>query len=534
MNYEIEINSSLYEAVLKSALQAPGRTVIYFYGREFTYARLIELIDRAAGGLYDLGIRAGDVVTVCLPNSPAAAVALYALNKLGAIANLVHPFLPPLQLKEAAVRTCSKLIVAYDVYLAKHRLPADIPILQSKSAYYMNTLGKIVYKRINRGLDWSSLPAFEELFNGEPYGQTARFTDEMAAVYLPSGGTTGSPKIIMHNCRVFNELCACAPFFLADPIPSYQAMYSVLPIFHGFGLCMNLHMCMLMGVKNVMSMKFDARSMAKALRRHKVGIITGVPTMYNKLLKEPAFLKAKLPHLRECFVGGDAVDGGLVKRFDAQLKKAGSRGGMYIGYGLTETVTVCCVNTARFHRARSIGYPLPGAEFAIVKEGKRAACGEVGEICVKTSIIMLGYLDGGELPLKEFENTGWLFTGDYGYMDADGFLYFKQRIKNMIKVSGVPVYPSEIEEEVGKIAGVAYACAVGVADEIKGEVVRLYVQPAENTDIEELKGRIEEVCRHNLIAYAVPKQIIFKQLPVSAIGKIERKLLEEESRAQTG
>ena len=204
---------------------------------------------------------------------------------------------------------------------------------------------------------------------------------------------------------------------------------------------------------------------------------------------------------------------------------------MYVGYGLTETVTVCMVNTRAHNRENSIGYPLSETYVKIMKDGKEVPCGEVGEIYLLCDQFMLGYLHEEYSPFEMIDGEKWLKTGDYGYVDQDGFLYFKQRIKNMIKVSGVPVYPSEIEEAAIQAKGVAKVCAVGVANKVKGQVVRLFVECVEGTDEAACREEIMDICRRKLIAYAVPKEIVFeKKLPVSLIGKIDRKKLEERSR----
>ena len=312
---------------------------------------------------------------------------------------------------------------------------------------------------------------------------------------------------------------------------NYRALYNVLPIFHGFGLCINMHMCMMMRRTNIMCIKFQPAMSAKQIVKEKANILTGVPTMFLKLLGEKAFTEADLSNIKDVYAGGDSVPQPLIDDFNAALKKGGSSARMNVGYGLTETVTVCMVNTRAHNRENSIGYPLSNTYVKIMKDGKEVPCGEVGEIYLLCDQFMLGYLHEEYSPFEMIDGEKWLKTGDYGYVDQDGFLYFKQRIKNMIKVSGVPVYPSEIEEAAIQAKGVAKVCAVGVADKVKGQVVRLFVECAEETDETACREEIMDICRRKLIAYAVPKEIVFeKKLPVSLIGKIDRKKLEERSR----
>lgn len=519
----------MYEAVKANITESARKTAISYYGRKLSFDRVFFLIEVLAENLAAVyGLKKGDAVTLCMPNSPSALLCFYAANKLGAAVNLTHPYLPPEKLVESAQKTQSKLIVVYDSYPA---FTAPVPVLESDNGYFMGAAAKAYYrctaKKSGRKIK------LERLLKRRKKGAfcaAEKFGEGAAAVYLASGGTTGEPKIIVHGNDTFNILCAKAPEFLRYDVKEYDALYNVLPIFHGFGLCINMHMCMMIRKTNIMCAKFDAKRSAREIVKQKANILTGVPTMYLKLLARKEFTNADLSHIKDVFVGGDSAGEELISRFDEVLKKGGSPARMYEGYGLTETVTVCVVNTARHNKAGSIGYPLSDAEIAIAKDGRFLPAGEVGEIYLSTPQFMQGYLNDDGYPFAEIDGRKWLKTGDYGYLDGEGFLFFKQRIKNMIKVSGVPVYPSEVESVALGVAGVKKACAVGVADSVKGQKVKLYVQ-AEG-DEGEIKAAIGAACREKLIAYAVPKEIVVRdKLPVSLIGKIDRKALEEENGA---
>ena len=521
-------NASMYGAVLENISESTVRTAISYYGKKYSFEKVLFWIDRLADNLAaEYSIGKGKCVTLCMPNSPAALLFYYAANKLGAIVNLVHPFLPPEKLKESVRRTDSCLLLVYDLYKCGS-YDFGLPTMVSDSSYFMGAVAKAYYKCTNKRTAFGYIPFEQYLKNRRhPRVPAAEWGVDEPAVYLASGGTTGEPKIIVHNNLVFNKLCAKAEEFLSEPLQNYSALYNVLPIFHGFGLCINMHMCMLMRRTNIMCIKFNAKMSAKQIIRGKANILTGVPTMFVKLLGEKTFTQGDLSHIKDVYVGGDSVPQPLIDSFNAALEKGGSHARMYVGYGLTETVTVCLVNTLAHHRENSIGYPLSGTKVRIEKEGAEAPVGEVGEILLQSDQFMLGYLHEQSAPFVTIDGEKWLKTGDYGYVDADGFLYFKQRIKNMIKVSGVPVYPSEIEEAAGSVAGVAKVCAVGIPDEVKGQVVRLFVECRQGADRASAEREILEACRRRLIAYAVPKEIVFEdRLPVSLIGKIDRKVLE--------
>ncbi len=513
---------SLYQAARDTAIKYPDKDALVFYGKRYTFSGFMAEVDRLADALTGV-VKRGDVVTLCMPNSVSAAVAVYAFNKIGCVLNLVHPFIPPNSLRQSIEQTSSVLAVIYDMYFVKNRVgELGVRVLKSDQGFYMGGIKRLGYRFMCRRGKYYRAEVFERL----PFAkkaEVAEFTDDMPAVYLPSGGTTGESKIIVHNCSAFNRLCDSAEFFLSDGVQSYHAMYSVLPIFHGFGLCMNLHMCVYAGITNVMAMRFNAKEAATLIAKERVGILTGVPTMYLKLMKEKKFLGADLSCLRDCFVGGDYVPPSLIEEFTAILRKNGSGGGLYPGYGLTETVTVCTVNTARASKTESVGRAVPSMRVAVAENGKILPDGERGEIFVSGPIMMMGYLGGGE-SFTDIDGERWLATGDYGYVE-DGFLHFIQRIKNIVKVNGVNVYPSEIEKTVMKLSGVKHVAAMGISDGEKGQAVRLFVEEEENADRAELRQRIMEAIRVELIVYALPKEIVFIKMPLSNVGKIDRKSL---------
>ena len=522
---------SMYTAVGRNAFGSAVRTAVSFYGREYSFTEIFSLIDTLADNLaavYRLG--KGDCVTLCVPNSPAAILAFYAANKLGAAVSLVHPYIPPEKLKESAVRTGSRLVVIYDQYRCGD-YDFGLPVLVTDSARYMGPVQRLYY-RCTQKRTAGKYESFEALLRKRkvPRAEAAEFGRDEPAVYLASGGTTGTPKIIVHNNAVFNRLCSKAQEFLSEPLENYESLYNVLPVFHGFGLCINMHMCMLLRRTNIMCIKFNAKSSTREIVKKRANILTGVPTMYLKLLEEKSFREADLSSIRDVFVGGDSVPAKLVEDFNRVLEAGGSRARLYEGYGLTETVTVCLVNTRAHNRKGSAGYPLTGTQMKIMRDGKECAPGETGEICLLSDQFMLGYLGEDFSPFTEIGGVPWLKTGDYGYADEDGYLYFRQRIKNMIKVSGVPVYPSEVENAAVKAEGVVKACAVGVPDPVRGQTVRLYAELAPGRDEKAAEEEVLALCRRTLIPYAVPKEIVFRErLPVNLIGKIDRMALERET-----
>ncbi len=344
----------MYEAVKMNISGSKIEPAIAFYGKNYTFAEVFARIDTLADNLAaEFSLGKGDAVTLCVPNSPAAVFAFYAANKLGAAVNLVHPFLPPEKLKESAEKSHSKLIVVYDLYPASG-FEFGMPVLVSDSAFYMGAAAKLYY-RFTQKRRAKGIPLEKYLKKrGNPPAPAAQFGAFEPAVYLASGGTAGEPKTIAHRNAVCNNLCAKAQEFLGEPLENYTALYNVLPIFHGYGLCINMHMCMIMRRTNVMCIKFDAKRSARAIVRSRANILTGVPTMYLKLLGEEAFTRGDLSNLKDIWVGGDSVSPQLLSEFNAVLQRQGASARIFAGYGLTETAGVCVVNTRSNNRGGSV------------------------------------------------------------------------------------------------------------------------------------------------------------------------------------
>ena len=243
-------------------------------------------------------------------------------------------------------------MLIYDLYKCG-RYDFGVPTLLSDSSHYMGAAAKAYYRLTKKRTAFGYVP-FEKYLNNRknPSVQTAAFGENEAAVYLASGGTTGEPKIIAHNNRVFNTLCAKAEEFLSEPIQMYRALYNVLPIFHGFGLCINMHMCMLMRRTNIMCIQFSPKMSAKQIVKGKANILTGVPTMFLKLLGEKAFVNADLSNIKDVYVGGDSVPQQLIVDFNAALE----RGGRFDGNGYRLPREHACPSPRKFHRIPAFEY----------------------------------------------------------------------------------------------------------------------------------------------------------------------------------
>ena len=537
---------SVYQALLVMANKYPNDLALFYQGAKITFKSLIKRINETADIIYhQLGIRENDVVLISQPNIPETVVLFYAVNKIGAISNLIHPFTPFNQVKEIMEKTNAKVAFLFEQRIAKEvdkyreltnkvyvtRIEDDLPFF--KKLYYHIFMNFKIRKKLGKKKDIS--------FKGFNYVVDLKSTNKetpvvplnknKCSVLLPSGSTTGKPKTICLNDRSFNYIAMHSDVFMSlnkEELRGHK-MLSILPSFHGFGLCMTMHAPLVNGFASILIPRFRVKKVVKVMNKIKPTAICGVPTIYEKLLMEPSFVNSKsLKYLHCCFCGGDTLSNELLNSFNNSMRQAGSNARLFQGYGLTEAIAVNCVNTFETNRDGSLGKPIPNASFKIVDEsGKELPKNQVGEIILKSEAVMLGYYKDEEAT-KECLKDGYLYTGDLGYMDDDGFIYFKSRKKRVVKVSGVAVFPSEVEQVVGAMPEVNSCAAISIPDtKLQNSIKVLVVSNYE--DKSTLKEKIIETCRKYLIKWSVPTEIEFRDsLPLTSLGKVDFIKLQQE------
>lgn len=492
----INTKDTIYNYFRASVSRYPERTALIFGDKATTYAELLLNIDKAAETFSAAGIKKGDCVSVSLPNIPEAVYAFYALSKLGAVISMIHPLTPPIQMKEFLDTTGSSFL--YSLSAEGVKLTAVTPDKTKEAKMPADT-----------------------------------------AVLLHSGGTTGIPKTIVHPDRTFNELAARLMWILcADTLEDTKnkRLLSVLPFFHGYGLGVGVHSILCIGGTSILMPKFSPEGAVAAIKNHGANFLVGVPTMFGSLLNCADFDGPHLSVIEHVFCGADTLPPELAQSVNKILFKNGSRTRVYEGFGLTEAVTITAVNTERHHKEGdgSVGHPLPGYIMKAYdnEKDKFAEAGVSGELCVLAPSIMTCYLgdtDTTAQTLKKHKDGNvWLHTGDYGYVDADGYVFFKQRIKRILKVSGVAVFPSEIEAAALASGVVVSCCAVGIKNERTGTAVRLHAILKENADEAAARKKITDACAERVIRWAVPQEIVFeKSFPLTPLGKIDYRKLEQ-------
>lgn len=511
----------LYQS-LKQVYKKKGKTTALMYmGKRFNYNTLFSSIDDAAAKLSSM-VHPGDVVTICMPNTPECVYCFYAVNRIGAIAHMVHPLVALNRLKKNMADAKSKLLITLSINLEKYSsLAQDYPIISVHPARSLGRFIRFVF-------DLKEKPYKGSMKNIYPYdalGGTIppepRRSGDSVGVYLHSGGTSGESKIIELSDESIIKLGNRGLEALCCDVAEGMYMLGALPMFHGFGLAMCIHATLTYGGVSVLMPKFDPKLAAKLVKKNQMHFIIGVPNLFRALLKQPDFNGEALKNVYVAFVGGDCAPQDLLDEFNTRMENAGANARLFEGYGLTETVTVCAVNNFKYNRRGSMGHMLSNLDCIIVEpEGTTPLpAGEKGEIAIAGDTLMIGYLDNPEENDKVFfEHDGKRFvrTGDFGYMDKDGFLYFVQRLKRIIKIAGISVYPKEIESAALELEGVTGACAVEYKQGGKARIA-LYLTGAPQ-DEEKVKAKILSELSH----YAVPTIVRnIDAIPVTPVMKAD-------------
>ncbi|MBQ8971858.1 MAG: AMP-binding protein [Clostridia bacterium] len=538
---------TMVEAVERIAEKYPNLPAYDFLGNTVSYPQLVKDIHAAAAALRACGVSEGDRVTICLPNMPMAIQMFYAVNMVGAIANMIHPLSAEGEIEFYLNDSESVAAITVDMFYQKFaNIRRNTPKLKTMIVCsiadglkpmmklgYRLTKGRKIQKPVRDG-SWMSWKEFLSKGRSVVNPRIQR-TAEQPAVVLYSGGTTGVTKGILLSNLNFNalgmQIIATNPIFAAG-----DKMLAIMPMFHGFGLGVSIHSMLVNGGQCILVPQFTPKTYAELLRKHRPNFIAGVPTLYEALLRVDGVDTLDLSCLKGVFSGGDSLSVELKKRFDAFLKDHGAKITVREGYGTTECVTASCLTPIDEFREGSIGIPFPDTYYKIVKVGteEEVPYGEEGEICLSGPTVMLEYVNHPEETANTLrthaDGLKCVHTGDLGIMDSDGFIYFRQRIKRMIITSGYNVYPSQIENILDAHEYVHMSCVIGVKDPYKMQKVKAFVMLKPGIEPSaEIKEQLLDYCRTKIAKYAMPYDIEFRaELPKTLVGKVAYRVLEEE------
>ena len=540
-------NVSLYEFIYDRNKYRLNNIAINYLGTKINYRDFFNEIDLCAKAMRSQGIRAGDVVSICLPNMPESVIIFYAVSKIGAIANMIHPLSAEEEIKKSIKDTNSVMLFTVNFnYKKVSNIVKETnlykTILVSPRDSMPTTLGIGYFLLKDRKI---KLPKSNEMFlfwkdfrsKGKHYDYNVLVstTKESPAVILHSGGTSGTPKSILLSNGNINVVIGQATIALPENTDK-DSMLSILPMFHCFGLVECIHYPLAIGASLILVPQFDAKRFDKLLRKYKPTIIPGVPTLFEALLNNKHMDDIDLSNVKYVVSGGDSLNEERNLAVNKFLEKHHCKHGIVQGYGMTETSGGCIFSNSKSYTLGSVGIPLPSNDMKIIDPDtkKELKPGEVGEILISGPSVMMGYLNDEKETNKVLEKDRkgkiWVHTGDLGYMNENGCLFFVQRLKRLIISSGYNVYPTHIEEILNKHPNILNSCVVGVPHPYKVQVPKAYI--VLNSDVKDtfrVRSEIKEYCEKNLAKYMIPKEFVFREsLPKTMIGKVDYRKLEEE------
>jgi len=539
----------LWEVINDAAEKYPTYIAYEYYGTNVTFRKFMYEIEEAARSFKAIGVKEDDIVTICSANIPEAIVAFYAINMIGAIANMIHPLSAVKEIEHYLVLSESKFVVTVD--LACEKLMSIInntkveKIIVFSAADKMNKVVKTAYK-LTQGrkikvpysddmvLSWRDFLDFGYMYDGK---YKVKRSTESPAVILYSGGTTGNPKgIVLSNLGFNSETMQTGS--MIQPVNPGESLLTIMPIFHAFGLDVCIHTPLSLGVKCILIPMFNYKKFGRLIKQYKPNFVVGVPTLLETMINDPGLQDMDLSFVKEIIAGGDVISAPLKKRVDEFMIKHGSSANVRTGYGLTEGSGPSCLLPKHNQPVGSIGVPCQDVAYKIVdiKDGKDLPYNSEGEICIAGPSVMLGYLNNQEETDKTLEEDKngvvWLHTGDIGKIDENGFVYFTQRLKRIIISSGYNLYPAHIESIIEGHPSIETVCVVGVSHPYKTQVAKAFMvlKPGVQ-ESDDLKREIKKLCEKYLAKYSVPYYYEFRsELPRTMVGKVDYKVLENEEK----
>ena len=534
------VTGSLVDIVEASARDFPDAPALQFFGRTTSYRDLNVAIERAAAGLRDQGVSAGDAVAIVLPNCPQHIVAFYAILRLGAVVVEHNPLYTPRELrkqfedhgaKHAIVWTkvvgliqdfpadlAVTSLISVDITKAMPfgtRLALTLPIAKAREAR------TALHERVSGTVTWESIVGTPPL----PASHPKPATDDLALIQYTSG-TTGTPKGASLTHRNLLSNAAQARAWVPSIVRGHGCVvYAVLPMFHAYGLTLCLTFAMSMGARLVLFPRFDPAMVLEVTKKHPATFLPLVPPIADRLLKAAREKGVSLEGTQVAISGAMALPHELVVPFEAA-----SGGYLVEGYGLSECSPVLMANPVAQNRVPgTVGLPLPGTELRVVDPDdptNDVEPGARGELIVRGPQVFSGYYGKPEETEKVFVD-GWFRTGDIVTVDGGGFVRIVDRIKELIITGGFNVAPTEVEIALRQHPQVDDAAVVGLPNPQSGEEVVAAIVLAAGVDHPDIEG-IRDFARGILTPYKVPRRIfVVDDLPKSLIGKVLRRQVRD-------
>ena len=531
--------TTVFGALLDASKRYEDAPALGFFGKSVSFNTRIAKTEAVAKALLEAGVKQGDTVTFMLPNCPQAVMVFYAINRIGAVANMIHTLSTPQNIAFYLTKARSRFIVTLDAFYPRakeafEKVDFPVTVIYTSISDEMSLVTKIGYK-IKTAKSKPAPITDENTFNlkelvvkgsHQTLDEIDYQKDRVSAIFY-SGGTTGKPKGICLSDYNINILAIADANGVGHRIKPGKKFLSAMPLFHGYGLIVGIHTFINNGAQCILVPQFTMDAFVKTLLKEKTNYMAIVPSLLEAFLRSDAFEGKDLSFLEGIFFGADTASAELQNKVNAFLKEHNCNEVVREGYGLTEAGASCFMNPVDNVKIGSVGLPTGDTICRVVKPNtfEDVPVGESGELIVNGPNVMLGYLDEPEETAdtlrKDTDGKVWLYTGDLCRMDEEGYVYFVQRIKRMIVTSGYNVYPTQVEKVIRDCDAVDAVCVVGIKDKTVGQRVAACVVLKDGADKNQAREQIINHCKKNIEEFAVPTKIeFFDELPLTNMGKV--------------
>lgn len=530
---------------------------IMYYGKKISYKNYIDMIDETARRLYNLGITEGEVVTVMSVANPELEVLFYALNKLGAVINLIDVRSDYKQIKKYLMEVKSSEVVVMDNFLPEFDkcmededidnivenvitlspynsvlFPFNVLAEKKSRKEDSNLYSKIdEIKKKNKYMTWNDLISVHKY----RYPRYPRYKKNMVAALVHTGGTTGVPKTVKLSNENFNAMAIQYKSLNANYNKGDTFLNGIVP-FVAYGIVVTIHMPMCLGMTNIIAPILSPKEFTEFMIKYKPNHTITVPTYVEHFVHDRKADSMNWKCLKNLGIGGDYFPEQSEIYVNEFLKNHGSSSIAEKGYGMTENSSTAGVCLVGVNKTNSLGIPLPLNTYGIFERGtdKELKYGEEGEICITGPTEMLGYLDNEEEEGKVIkihsDGKKWIHSEDVGIIDEDGFLFFKGRYKRLIPHGGFKLYPSYIEGVIMKHPDIDNCCVISIPDKVYGASPEAHVVIKKDSmsELKKLKEELIKLCQDKLPSYSQPEDFIFEEdLPLTSVGKVDYKKVEK-------
>lgn len=540
---ERETACTVYRFLYERNREYPLDIALRYFDGTITYGELFDHIKKTARAFRALGVKKGDIVTICSVMTPETIYMVYALDMIGATPNMIDPRTSVDGMRDYVEEVHSRVVctlqIAYPkIQKAVKNLGVEHVIVTSPDNS-LNALKKGMYRLLNRDDNQydSNVLMWSDFIKKSTFGMVIEepYDREHAAIIVHTGGTTGDPKGVMLGDKALNAL---AVQMKIKRLERRHRMLNIMPPFIAYGFANGVHLPLSYGAEVILIPQFNVSKFGALLNKYRAEHMAGVPLHYQMLIRDAKMRNADLSFLISTGCGGDAISLGAEDEVNSFLEQHNSPYKLCKGYGMTEVASTATVSVRDINKRGSVGIPLYMTNIGIFKPGtdEELDFNTEGEICISGPNVMLGYYGKPEetarIKIRHRDGQDWIHSGDIGWMDEEGFVFISSRIKRLIiRHDGFKVFPSAIENVISRHPDVEVSCAVATKDpdHKQGDLPFVYLQLRKEREksFEKVKSEVAELCVHALAEYAVPTGYeLVEHIPYTPIGKIDYLKLE--------